>query len=202
VKYWTLAALLLLACANTTDAQRVAQLHQRYDADDVATARLTRDYASLQQRKRELVEHHAEAERRWHSARDTFEEGRSLDELSKRELTRAAKDFASAERQYRYATMALVALAAGSAICDTKMTTAKFRRDMASRGLPIDKLEDVDHSFPRSRGGIDHPLNFQVLDRSLNRSLGNDLVAKFMQAPLAVVSGAAVSALGVLGGCN
>ena len=66
----------------------------------------------------------------------------------------------------------------------------------------MDRLEDVDHIFPRSRGGIDHPLNYQPLERSLNRSLGNNVVDKFLQAPVGFVTGMAVSALGVLGGCN
>jgi len=28
----------------------------------------------------------------------------------------------------------------------------------------MDRLEGVDHIFPRSRRGIDHPLNFQPLE--------------------------------------
>lgn len=52
----------------------------------------------------------------------------------------------------------------------------------------MDRLEDVDHIFPRSRGGIDHPLNYQPLERSLNRSLGNNVVDKFLSlASLEVV---------------
>ncbi len=217
MKALLLVAMVLLACANKSNAQHVgrgekyganksnahnvAQVNEKYDELEAMVARVTYDYASLPQLARHVVDLFGEAERHWRSARALYEEGRRLDELSQRELIQAAEDFKTAELHYRQATMALVALAAGSAICGTTMTTAQFRREMARRGLPIGKFEDVDHIFPRSLGGLDHPLNFQVLDRSLNRSLGNDLVAKFMQAPIGVISGAAVSALGLLGGC-
>ena len=32
--------------------------------------------------------------------------------------------------------------------------------------------KDIDHIIPKSLGGADHPSNYQVLDSSLNRSLG------------------------------
>ena len=87
-------------------------------------------------------------------------------------------------------------------ICRGTETTRQFRARLDREGMPMDRLEDVDHIFPRSRGGIDHPLNYQPLERSLNRSLGNKVVDKFLQAPVGFVTGMAVSALGVLGGCN
>lgn len=142
------------------------------------------------------------AKREWEYASSLYQEAGSRHDLASRTLERAAEDYAAAERYYRMAAMAMVTIAAGTLVCKTTMTTRQYRADLARKGMPMDRLEDVDHIFPRSRGGLDHPLNYQPLAASLNRSLGNKMVEKFMQAPMGFVTGMAVSALGVVGGCN
>ncbi len=51
-------------------------------------------------------------------------------------------------------------------------STAKYRRRLRADGVSLDGV-DVDHIVPRSLGGADHPSNYQLIDASLNRSLGN-----------------------------
>jgi hypothetical protein len=52
----------------------------------------------------------------------------------------------------------------------------------------------LQYGLPKSRGGADHPLNYRMIDSSLNRSLGNDVMAKLMVHPLHVLKGALASA--------
>ena len=51
------------------------------------------------------------------------------------------------------------------------MTTAVYRRQLVRQGINLLGM-DIDHIVPRSLGGADHPMNYQVLDTSTNRSLG------------------------------
>ncbi len=54
--------------------------------------------------------------------------------------------------------------------CADGMSTARYRA-LHSGKVPLNS--DVDHIVPRSLGGADHPLNYQWLGASENRSLGN-----------------------------
>jgi hypothetical protein len=60
--------------------------------------------------------------------------------------------------------------------------------------VPLDGL-DVDHAWPRALGGVDHPLNCQLLDSSLNRSLGASVIRKLASQPLATLQGLVVPSL-------
>ena len=51
------------------------------------------------------------------------------------------------------------------------VSTSAFRRFLTGQGVALAGL-DVDHIVPRSMGGADHPMNYQLLDSSTNRSLG------------------------------
>jgi hypothetical protein len=93
-----------------------------------------------------------------------------------------------------------VATAWGANVCSTKMTTAQFRRQARAQGYDLTGL-DVDHAFPRSRGGVDHPWNYQLMESSLNRGLGNKLFTRFLTTPLPALVGRATTALARLGGC-
>ena len=77
------------------------------------------------------------------------------------------------------------------------MRTTTFRRRLKADGVDLRGV-DIDHVWPRHLGGVDHPLNYQRLDSSLNRSLGASVLDKFMTQPLALVQGLAVSALASL----
>ncbi len=191
---------LVMACAG--NHAELVRLEQRYAADEARIDGVAIDLERLGATERQIVATYRAAKREWEHASSLYQEAGSRHELASRTYERAAEDYAEAERYYRAAAMAMVTIAAGSVVCKTSMSTREYRAELARRGMPMDRLEDVDHIFPRSRGGLDHPLNYQPLARSLNRSLGNKVVEKFMQAPLGFVTGMAVSALGVVGGCN
>lgn len=54
--------------------------------------------------------------------------------------------------------------------CSAGMSTNAFRSLLLASGTSLTDV-DIDHIVPRSLGGADHPANYQLLDRSLNRSL-------------------------------
>jgi hypothetical protein len=192
--------LVLAGCAG--DRAELARLERRYAEDETRIDGVALDLDRLGATQRQVVATYVAAKREWEYASDLYNEASSRHDVASRTYDRAAEDYAAAERYYRMAAMAMVTIAAGTLVCKTTMTTRQYRADLARKGMPMDRLEDVDHIFPRSRGGLDHPLNYQPLAASLNRSLGNKVVEKFMQAPLGFVTGMAVSALGVVGGCN
>lgn len=189
-------------CRSRGEQDRLAELESRYREDAARIEGVAIDLSRLTMTQRQVVATYVAAKREWETAQSLYAETTSRQEMSSRTLERAAADFEEAERNFKIASMAMVMIAVGSAICNGTMSTRAFRDELRRKGMPMDRLEDVDHIFPRSRGGIDHPLNYQPLERSLNRSLGNKLVAKFLQAPAGFVLGMAVSALGVIGGCN
>ena len=178
------------------------RLESRYAGDAARVEGVAIDLARLSVTQRQVIATYVDAKRRWETSQSLYQEAASQQELTTRTLQQAAADFEEAERNFKIAAIAMVTLTAGSIICSGTVTTRQYRANLERQGMPMDRLEDVDHVFPRSRGGIDHPLNFQPLERSLNRSLGNKVVDKFMQAPVGFVTGMAASALGVIGGCN
>jgi hypothetical protein len=54
-----------------------------------------------------------------------------------------------------------------------RVSTAAHRRHLLAAGQDVEGM-DVDHIVPKSLGGADHPLNYQLLDSSVNRSIGNE----------------------------
>ena len=177
------------------------ELERRYAEHTVRIEGVALDLTQLGVTQRQVLATYVDAKRRWDTAQSLYQEASSQQAPAARTLEQAAADFAEAEHNFKIATLAMATLAAGSIICGGKLSTRQFREELKRQGVPMDRV-DVDHIFPRSRGGIDHPLNYQPLESSLNRSLGNKVVDKFMQAPVGFVTGMAVSALGALGGCN
>lgn len=200
--------LLLAPLATSPGCRRLAgdaeldRLERRYAEDTARVEGVTLALDRLSITQRQVIATYIDAKRRWEASQSLYQEAASQQALATRVLQQAASDFEAAERNFKIAAIAMATLAAGSIVCRGKVSTRQYRDDLARAGMPMDRLEDVDHIFPRSRGGIDHPLNFQPLERSLNRSLGNKVVDKFMQAPVGFVTGMAVSALGAIGGCN
>ncbi len=182
-----------LADVSKTQAQQAAAVQSIVDAYEVATANYQRAESSFEAARRDA----ATATRRADAAK-LDDEGAVAD------WSQAARDFKTAERNYRIAAIAMVVLVASKSVCDTKQTTREFRQRLREQGVSDKQLKqlDIDHVVPRSKGGIDHPLNYEAMNSSLNRSLGNDVVRKFMHAPLGFIVGLGVSALGVFGGCN
>ncbi len=204
----TLTILLISSLTGTPGCRRpgvdaeLDRLEGRYAEDTARVEGVALDLTRLSVTQRQVIATYVEAKRQWETSQSLYQEAASQQALATRTLEQAAADFEEAERNFKIAAIAMATLAAGSIICSGKVSTRQYRANLEREGMPMDRLEDVDHIFPRSRGGIDHPLNFQPLERSLNRSLGNKVVDKFLQAPVGFVTGMAVSALGVIGGCN
>jgi hypothetical protein len=68
------------------------------------------------------------------------------------------------------ATAATAPAGSSDLSCADGMSTARYR---ALHTGSILLNSDVDHIVPRSLGGADHPLNYEWLDASENRSLGS-----------------------------
>lgn len=202
-KALALAFALAPACASPsarTEAQLTA-LEKRYAEDAARIDGVAIDLDRLTITQRQVLATYAAAKGSWTAASTLQREAASQSDAARRAFDQAAADYAEAERNFRLAAVAMATIAAGSILCEGTVTTAKYRTQLKREGIDLHG-KDIDHLFPRSLGGIDHPLNYQVLDSSLNRSLSNKLMAKFMQAPLGVITGLAVSALGILGGCG
>lgn len=67
--------------------------------------------------------------------------------------------------------LAVVVEAMGAAYRCKRVSTAAYRKQLRAQGIDLDH-KDIDHIVPRAHGGVDHPANYQVIDSSLNRSLG------------------------------
>lgn len=196
------AALLAAACAAPqahTETQ-LAALEARYAEDAARIDGVAIDLDRLTVTQRQVLATYAAAKQTWGAASTLSREAASQSDAARRTFDQAAADYAEAERNFRLAAIAMATIAAGSIICQDTLTTRQYRAQLKREGIDL-QGKDIDHLFPESLGGIDHPLNYQVLDASLNRSLGNRLTAKLLQAPLGVITGLATSALGLLGGC-
>ncbi|HZI08381.1 MAG TPA: hypothetical protein VEZ71_30460 [Archangium sp.] len=110
----------------------------------------------------------------------------------------ARRYYVQAETDYRRSAFVLVVAAGvdslGSVLCGSTVSTQAYRKQLAREGIQLEGV-DVDHIWPRARGGADHPWNYQLLPEKLNRSLGASLWEKFTAWPLETVRGLLVSAL-------
>ena len=138
----------------------------------------------------DIVQELERAKRDFEAAEERRRKTQTLIRASEEELTKATGDFEAAKKRWEY-FQTLVILAAAvdannleeyrkltgvrdvsSLRCEDGMSTAAFRRLLASKGVNL-VGKDIDHIVPRSLGGADHPANYQILSSSKNRSLGN-----------------------------
>jgi hypothetical protein len=123
------------------------------------------------------------------SARAVMEDAKARSRESAATFATASEQFEAATRRWRF-YQALVVVAAqidashldafrrvgltngetATASCE-HVSTAEMRRVLTAAGVSL-VGKDIDHIVPRSLGGADHPSNYQILDASLNRSLG------------------------------
>ena len=109
----------------------------------------------------------------------------------------AAADYRAATHAWRLVTTTLMVAATSDfavELCDGGVNNSQIRNEWKKQGYDLEGI-DADHIWPKSRGGADHRWNFQQMEKSLNRSLGNDLFRKFMHQPLTTLRGGAVSAM-------
>lgn len=164
---------------------------------EAEVAELTARSSALSRQAAQVVDLWRAQEQRFATARATYVTATATARIASADFATAAADFRRAEQQYRRAALVVVLAAASSGLCATAASTRTFRARLRASGVDLGG-QDIDHIWPRSLGGVDHPLNYQVLDSNLNRSLGAGVLEKFMTQPLALVQGLAVSALSSL----
>ena len=134
------------------------------DCSEIASA-----YEAVSARYRLASEHHAAVTAASNQAAVAFQQ--------------AAEDWNQAAASWRFYRMILkVAISidrvragasdgADRAFSCEPVSTAAYRRMLIAQGISL-LGKDIDHIVPKALGGADHPANYQVLDSSLNRSLG------------------------------
>lgn len=144
-----------------------------------------------------LVVVYEETARRYDEAREAYEHAQRHGTMTAQAYEAAAEQYRHAAQAYRVAAATLLVAAASDAarlLCAGRMSRAEIRKFWKSQGHDLSGI-DADHIWPASRGGADHPWNFQMLESGLNRALGNGLARKIMSQPIDVLQGAAVSAV-------
>lgn len=202
----TCAAFACTPAGNETDARselagEVAAISAIEEQDRVLIQTVGIEVQRLRQGSRLVVEQWRHVALAHDDAARRYRQAEALAGQASHDFLVADRDFKIAAQEYRRATIAVIALAAsqtiGQAICGSTVSTRAFRARLRDEGVSLEG-QDIDHVWPKALGGADHPLNYQVLDSSLNRSLGAGVIEKMMRWPLATLQGMAVSAVAVL----
>ena len=194
---------LTLACGPTPSpgmeaaSREFAELARAELEDRAEIAALHEQATDLRLRADAVVTVWRASEQDFRQATDAYEAATAAGPAVNAQFQAAIADFQHAERRYRLTVLLVAAVAASGHLCATTVSTRNLRAQLRADGVDLGG-KDIDHIWPRSLGGIDHPLNYQVLDSHLNRSLGAGVVQKFLTQPLALVQGLAVSALSAL----
>ncbi len=201
-----LAIAVLAACGRSSvddePARRAAQAVdeiERVEARDRQTiSELSAAAGTLRSAIMRLTDDWARVSAELRTVTATYERARMIGEQAGAELKATREQYAQAAREYRIVTAIIIIAAAsdvlGDALCQGKMSTRTFRNHLRAEGISVDGF-DVDHVLPRALGGADHPWNYQLLDSSLNRSLGAGVMEKIVSEPLATLQGLVASAL-------
>lgn len=190
-------ALTLAGCASQTTDARIARFETNARADDQAIESLSDRIAAFEREVDEVVGLYDRASVEREAARERYERVTHLADDAGRLHEQAARDYEEAARNWRLVTISLLLAASwdyAGHLCGTRMTTGEYRKQLKADGIDLEGL-DADHGLPKSMGGADHPLNYRMIDSSLNRSLGNDVFRKLLEHPAHLLQGAAVSAL-------
>jgi hypothetical protein len=175
------AVLTLIACSSTNadEQSRVADLKTAVDSFDAElttteaqTRTLSSEWSEISEAYQTIAARYRDAGRQHRAARASTERSRGL-------YAQAETDFVHAADSWRfYQEVLKLAVAmdrARAGVTDgpgcERVSTASFRRRLKAQGIDLTG-KDIDHIVPRALGGVDHPLNYQIMDSSLNRSLG------------------------------
>lgn len=186
-----LLAALITACvsssAATSPAPELTLLEARMDAHEDALERTAALAHRLNGRWSRVASDYNRAASRYRRANAEYDHAAAQYSRSSEEFRAASKTWKVAKARWDLVSQLIVAAASidaynltrasgtrdvdlGDIDCG-KISTAKYRRQLRAEGIDLDGL-DIDHIVPRSLGGADHPSNYQLLDSSLNRSLG------------------------------
>lgn len=186
-----------LVCCDRHD-DRIEQLAAIESRDRAAVRDLAREAERLQQGARLVVARYREVER-------AYQRARSQHEAARIDYAQSAANFDNAERRFRDATeqwhrvaAVVIALAAaqgvGQHLCNGMTSTRQFREQLRRLGIDPTGM-DVDHVLPHSLGGANHPLNYNLIESSVNRSMGARILPKVVAMPTQLLQGVVVSAL-------
>ena len=162
--------------------------------DVVATYRSAgRNWEEATAARREAREHSDEASVEWRAAEQEYEQAQVEWALA-RDLVilAAAIDAGNLER---FRARGLRNVRTEDLRSCSRVSTSSYRSRLRTEGRALGGL-DVDHIVPRSLGGADHPLNYQLLPSSVNRSLGASWgFGKCLGVGLARCAGAIVTSI-------
>lgn len=179
-------------------AARLASAHAAEAEESSQTNELRRQADALSREIGQLAADLRVAEASYRRAGGLFAEASEHHEHAMEAGREALDHLQETERNYRRLASIVVAAAvadvAGWQLCEGAMSTQSYRASLRARGISLEG-RDIDHVLPHSLGGANHPLNYQPLESSLNRSLGADILPKIATQPIALLQGLTVSAL-------
>ncbi len=165
----------------------ISHLETRMDKHEEALRRTAALAGRLNERWRLVVGDYNRAASRYRRARAEYDRAATQYSRSSAQFRAASETWEDAKARWDLVNKLIVAAASIDAYNLSKasgareidledidcgrVSTAKYRRQIEAEGIALDGL-DVDHIVPRSLGGADHPSNYQLLESSLNRSLG------------------------------
>jgi hypothetical protein len=162
---------------------RIAALATAVDGFDRELEDMEAQVRALSADFSEIAEAYERVSTRYRLAREHHAAVTAASNQAAAALHQAAEDWNQAAASWRFYRMLLkIAIsidqvragtsdeARRSFSCET-MSTAAYRRVLIAQGFSL-LGKDIDHIVPKALGGADHPSNYQVLDSSLNRSLG------------------------------
>lgn len=176
------------ACSPSTASlsRDVAALELEMRQRDRAIADAEGRVDALLEATSEIVSLYRETTEGFRVAEEAFEETAAMAEAASTRFRESSEDYELARSHWQKVTLVLLAAAAstavGKSVCGNPVSTQRFRRRLETVGINL-AGKDIDHIVPKALGGPDHPWNYQVLESSVNRSLGADFgVAKCWNA--------------------
>jgi hypothetical protein len=184
-----LLASLLAACAATTgpsQAEQLAALRTQMATQNAAIDATEQDARNLTGAWADVTTGYERAAYRYAQARGQYDAATTLAQTAGANFAAATAEFNSAATMWRFyralvyfaasvdASNLQAARAAGHMPREVDcqpMSTAQYRRVLERRGVDLTG-KDIDHIVPHALGGADDVSNYEVLDSSVNRSIG------------------------------
>lgn len=186
------------AARTSGKSARLDRFERNAEHDDRRIDRLADEAAKLTADVQQIASLFKQANRDYERATRALNRAAERFEAASEEYQNAAEAQRRAAKYWRVVAVTIMVAAASDmaerSLCDGQMNNTEIRKYWKSKGYDLDGI-DADHIWPKSKGGANHPWNFQRMESSLNRSLGNDIWWKLQNQPIALLQGAAVSAL-------
>jgi hypothetical protein len=170
-------------------------LGARLDAAEAVESSQRRQMDRLKVDGSQLVAEYDEQTTAFERATENFESAEKLATEASTSYASAYAAFTEAERNWRWMTYVVLAAATwdlSGEICAGVESTQGYRRRL---GLVGNRGVCIDHSFAHALGGVNHPWNYVPLDCGVNSAYGAAFWSKFVDMPIEVLRGLAVSAI-------